>query len=117
MCTPVGVGEEWFPDAFDGITLPLVSLGNETSDYGNITISVTPGSSSTHIFEEEYVLVDRREPQDLCMQVFCKMKMDDIKYFLCRGNGGIGPSKCDQNDRERYDKISTDKTGNKLHIV
>ena len=118
-CMPVGVHDGWYPDEFDGIHLPLVSLGNETDDYGNITISVTQGCPSTYIFEEEYVLVDRREPQDHCMQVICKMKMDDIKYFLCRDNRAVGPKEGGQNRRGRYDSITTDKTEkeNGLHIV
>ena len=73
----------WHPSNFDGIHLPLIS---SEEDYGNLDISVVEGCSKTFLLEEEYVLMDSREPKQNCMKVICKMKMGEVKYFLCREN-------------------------------
>ena len=80
---PLGASDGWHPSDFDGIHLPLIS---SDKDYGNLDISVVEGCSKTFLLEEEYVLMDSREPKQNCMKVVCKMKMGDIKYFLCREN-------------------------------
>ena len=80
---PEGASDGWHPNDFDGIHLPLIS---SEENYGNLDISVVEGCSKTFLLEEEYVLMDSREPKQNCMKVICKMKMGEIKYFLCREN-------------------------------
>ena len=80
---PEGASYGWHPSSFDGIHLPLIS---SDEDHGNLDISVVEGCSKTFFLEEEYVLMDSRETKQNCMKVICKMKMEDIKYFLCREN-------------------------------
>lgn len=80
---PLGISEGWCPTEFDGIHLPMISSDD---DYGNLDISVVKGYSKTFMLEEEYVLMDSRGTKQNCMKVICKMKMGDIRYFLCREN-------------------------------
>ena len=88
---PDGATNGWHPQEFDGINLPLITSGEEETniEYGNLEIKVKKVPSCSFQFEEEYVLMDHRNSQDKCMKVICKMKMGDIKYYLCRQNTSI----------------------------
>ena len=117
LSQPSGVSDGWYPNAFDGINLPRISsFISQDTKYGNITISVTEEApSSKFMFEEEYVLMQHGKQKEHCMQVICKMKMDDIKYFLCRGNKTTAATNSEAGGT--YDKVQTEKEGIDLYTV
>ena len=115
---PSSATSGWYPMDFDGINLPLVTFGTGTDrEYGNLDIKVSKVLSSSFQFEEEYVLMDHRRSQQQCMKVICKMKQDDIKYYLCRRSTSVVQKRSVEKIPESTRHLHQDKNEIDLYIV
>ena len=107
----------WFPEDFNEVTLPMIPFRNingEEEECNDIAISVKRLENfNLFNFDEEFILVDRRNPMDHCMPVICII-VDDVDgnpYFLCRDNRDTGKKE------ERYAHVSFHKNNNALYEV
>ena len=111
----------WYPTEFNDELLAVVPFRNmkgEDIGFRDISIKVEEDTLDTnpYIRDEEFVLVDRRDPQDHCMAVICTINgfgdgVDDESYFLCRDNKDTGEKS------KRYSRIPTSKSGNTMYKV